>query len=821
MYISFSILNLPFIMVLFTLNACGVKSQQSTNLISNSYNVKYILPSKKDLNFKKSIADLKSSFNYFKNISEDQNGTEYMVRLSIDSTIIFKTSESFNIDVTLDHLKITAPTLLGLQNGIYTYLNSLGFIWYFPGSAWEIKPKEKIFKPKRLRLENVSPSYPARKMFYSINVGKYKKIDSDYADWNRRNKMLPSLNGTSGHSYNQIAPRGTHFSKTPEWYALINGKRAKRGQLCVSNKALQEHSKKWINKFIHQRPKAEIISVSPNDGARWCTCNECAALGNIADQAMYFANILAREIKDRYPKKFIRLNAYNGTAVPGLRKAEPNVVVYIATKYSKYKLEELVNLWELKADHLGIREYHNTGVGESDLPQNKSRIYQHRIQSALTSNLWAYHSQNGNQWIPSGLDYFITSKLLWDPTENLVSIKRKFIEDSFGMASSIIKNFYALFEKTNVLNQALIFQLSNILKSTDSIQLSGEVKTRITHLKFYLSWLHRYYKLTNMNGEQAQGLAKSCLELVWRSRHLNILHTNGHFNRPDKYYNSLEGISKEDLNVIKSLAEKDGLITNSEIKQMFSSTDFKNDSEHKSVTISTKNIAANNNARNSRTKIEADITFKKKNLFLFIVDNDSDKVEIKIRDLKNGILRYSIFKFSDSLSLKPVITGKVENESSLTIDKNNLKDGIYRLLIDAQWLEYKFVPNKSLFWVIKRSNPGMFFGQAQNLTVYTKAIDSFKVYIRDNRANKPIVSISTVQGNPLYTAHMNSKLGQVHNIELKKGSNLEIVKLSVTKNTLVTNFFIEGVPSLVSLTGDFNVLIKNHADVINHFGNNF
>lgn len=80
----------------------------------------------------------------------------------------------------------------------------------------------------------------------------------------------------SGHSYFHFLPREKYFSEHQEWFALTNGKRMEKGQLCFSNQECQDTFCKNVLSFLKEQPHIDRLSIWPADNKYCCECEECS-----------------------------------------------------------------------------------------------------------------------------------------------------------------------------------------------------------------------------------------------------------------------------------------------------------------------------------------------------------------------------------------------------------------------------------------------------------------------------------------------------------------------------------------------------------------
>jgi len=158
--------------------------------------------------------------------------------------------------------------------------------------------------------------------------------------------------GAQTHTYHQFIPTAEHFATHPEWFPQIGGQRqpggVDAGQLCVTAPGLPDAFADAVNALLETNPTLEYVSISPNDGSKWCECEACLALderlsGNrltelglggprkyVGDRVFWFANEVARRVAPRHPMvKLLCLAYINYAEPPRSVSLAPNVVPWL------------------------------------------------------------------------------------------------------------------------------------------------------------------------------------------------------------------------------------------------------------------------------------------------------------------------------------------------------------------------------------------------------------------------------------------------------------------------------------------------------------
>jgi len=355
-------------------------------------------------------------------------------------------------------------------------------VWHFledvVGVHWWTQWEETV--PRRERLEvgliemtgnpdlkyrelggHVSKGMPTLNLIRNrthINPSHYHGIPIDFGATDRYG--LPYFVHTY-HSY--VSPRN-YFATHPEWFSLVDGKRVKRGQLCLTNKELIAHVAKRLRKNIERSRKAagskelapDIFSLSPNDWANPCQCAPCQKIakreGTEGGPVLWFANTLADMIKDDYGDVFIdTLASYNYySELPKYLQARDNVVVRMTNLHmnqarplyhpSNIFFQEKLARWSRMPKHLFLWEY---AVSYSD---NFMLPYRH--PRTIGKN-WKYLKEKGFEGAFIEYEYavlgpnrdlqrWVYAKVLEDVDSDVEKLVKTFTDGYYGPAGPYV-----------------------------------------------------------------------------------------------------------------------------------------------------------------------------------------------------------------------------------------------------------------------------------------------------------------------------------------------------------------------------------------------
>lgn len=217
----------------------------------------------------------------------------------------------------------------GTQNAVTCFLEEAGCGWFAEDELWQIVPEMPTLAVKTVDM-TVTPVMHSR---------SYGNVSSALTErW-----YCGGTNTLDGQRIWIYIPKST-FATHPEWFALVDGTRhdpssysISEWQYCYSNQALAEAYAQKVIEYFDKNPNCLTMTAAANDGWTdgWCECDDCAALGNKADQALTFANRVAEIVCKTYPDKYISTLAYHDTFLPPEKtKAHENVEVMFCLETS-------------------------------------------------------------------------------------------------------------------------------------------------------------------------------------------------------------------------------------------------------------------------------------------------------------------------------------------------------------------------------------------------------------------------------------------------------------------------------------------------------
>src|SRR5262249_26374119 len=244
-----------------------------------------------------------------------------------------------------------------------------------------------------------------------------------------------------GHAFGEILPPDRYGATHPEYFALVNGKRAwekfdgKHGaQPCTSNPEVVGLTADYVERFFDQHPEYDAFSISLNDGGGFCECDRCRRLDSgtrqtssadpeaggagkravITDRIVTFANQVAEIVARKHPDKKLLLFAYGPYKLPPVRvKPDPNVIIqytFHAAQEAEPQLRDTA-AWSGAAKELGVYEYFVQG-NWPDLPRLMPDAISDSVRKLHAQGYRYYQTQAGDGYSLNGLSYYLLAKLL-------------------------------------------------------------------------------------------------------------------------------------------------------------------------------------------------------------------------------------------------------------------------------------------------------------------------------------------------------------------------------------------------------------------------
>ncbi len=377
-----------------------------------------------------------------------------------------------------------------VRHAVMTFLEKIGFRWYFPDPVWTVTPHlPDLAVRDRLVTE---PAFAWRRIWYGWGP-RTPKLRKDYDAWMRHNRQGGSFQVDCGHAWARYVPPRL-FTQHPEWFALVKGKR-KPPQLCVANRAMQQHFIEGVLSVFRKHPERLMVSVEPNDGGGYCECPKCRALGSQSDEVFYLANLAARAVARAFPGKWVGLYAYAGHAAPPHFRLASNVYVQVTTgfRYTKLSFDSQVRAFRNLGARLGVYDYFSVYPWDWDLPGAAKAGRVHRLAQSIRHyhelGLSTYTAESSCNWGPNGPGYWIAAHLMWNPMLDSHRLLEDFCKHAFRAAAPPMQRLYERWSRGERFSPRTLKLALLDLRAAYAAESAPDVQARLDRVAMYLHWL--------------------------------------------------------------------------------------------------------------------------------------------------------------------------------------------------------------------------------------------------------------------------------------------------------------------------------------------
>ena len=358
---------------------------------------------------------------------------------------------------------IYGKTARATMYGVFSFLeDEFGVRWYAKGVTKVPKLSKYTFSGLK---RSSSPEVAIRR------IG-YKEVQ-DW-QWCAHNKVngggVPddwggSENYWGCHTSEQFMPVAKYYDAHPEYYSLRDGKRVSHDwQPCLSNPEVLKIFTDEVLARIAASPNNIIYDVSQNDNWGYCTCDKCNAIvEKYQSQSgiwIWFVNQVAREVKKRYPDKFIGTFAYRYTRKPPVGIVpDDNVVIRLCSieccfmhpidgcpEDCNRNFITDIKEWSQKAKHLYIWDYVVT-YSQYLGPFPNFNVLGPNVHTFAKYNAMGIYEEAQYQSLYgefSELRSYVLSRLMWNPQLDAASLASEFIKAFYGGAADYVQQYYDL-----------------------------------------------------------------------------------------------------------------------------------------------------------------------------------------------------------------------------------------------------------------------------------------------------------------------------------------------------------------------------------------
>lgn len=435
--------------------------------------------------------------------SDNDYSSEKALRLIIDTTLTDVTDDGFNLIISPDNISITAGSYMGLEYGIYTFLEEyLGCIFatadfdYIPNY-----PTINFASTNKTYVPDIK--WRAVYAYESLPLGN---TDEYGLQWFQKLK----LNGAGNRGwyrwahtfYYYISPE-EYFDTHPEYFSEYNGKRKHEdgpvsGQLCLTNEDVYRIVSEKMFALMEENPQMHYWDFSQMD--TWinrgtgCRCDNCRKIddneGSPMGSLLTFINRLADECAERFPKNYISTLAYNYSATPPKNiRPRDNVIIKLCLmpgdvtssvsepRNSKAQTsKDIIEEWGAISKNLLIWDY-NINFHQYLMPYPILTALEDNNNFYIDNNVYGIFHQldrdkGGNS---AELNAYVFSKLMWDRNTDVDKLLSRYLGAVYGNAAEAMAEYYTALEHNAYSANRPLYIYSTVFRNSLDYLSNGKV----------------------------------------------------------------------------------------------------------------------------------------------------------------------------------------------------------------------------------------------------------------------------------------------------------------------------------------------------------
>ncbi len=443
-------------------------------------------------------------------------------------------------------ISITGGSPRGTLYGVYDFIERvLGVRWFMPTPMGEDVVGHRTIPVPQLNLVR-NPAFP--------EISGFTWAGSPGAeDWELRMRVRVGKPATFGHNWYNIFPQSKeNVAQHPEMFAMVDGRRGGSPQLCSSNKDVVRVSVEAARRYFDANPDSPLFSISPNDGAGWCECEQCRKVdelygvtdGTLADRFVHYANQVLVELRKTHPGKQVGIYAYaEHTAPPKRARPLPEYVTALTHMPWEFchvhpiddpscaanrRYLEYLEGWAAISKHTGVYEYYGHFFMFTPWPI----VHSIRRDIPLFKRLGVerFISETQQNWANQGINFYVAARLVGDPSIDVDALLAEYFTRFYGKAGAPMRKYFDLFES-----------------AMQETAAAGD---------FGYAWMSMFTPaLVNDAGaliDQAEALAKNDTEKVQK----RVAFARVGFRFTEAFANMLDAAARKDLTGVMRWAEE-------------------------------------------------------------------------------------------------------------------------------------------------------------------------------------------------------------------------------------------------------------------------
>jgi hypothetical protein len=428
-------------------------------------------------------------------------GSEARISMTKDTALPV---EAYRITIRRKNIVLTGGSGRALLYAAYDLLRRVGCRWPAPAFAFFHGANQYIPRSPSLSFSlshpvAEEPAFAFRKLDVeegrSHNLANLKElidwmgkagfntlmVPLDYGGqgrvkWDKWRKELTGalqqrgiLIEVGGHGYqnflNASMEGGTLFKKHPDWFGKDSSCRPSPAEYRVfntANAAAVAYFTANIVRYLKDRPEIGIFDFWPPDGAHWADCPAMASLGSGQDRQATLATHVDSAIRRLRPDLRLEIIAYARALDPPRRPLPASTLVdfcpidqsfekqiYDTSSAANSRYVGALRAWRSRfPGDLCIYTYYRKYAWHS-LPNVIAHYMQKDLQwyrQVPVQGICCY-SEPGD-WGTYGLNYYVLSRLEWNPDVRVDSLVSTFCDVLYGAAAPVAARAYSALENT-------------------------------------------------------------------------------------------------------------------------------------------------------------------------------------------------------------------------------------------------------------------------------------------------------------------------------------------------------------------------------------
>lgn len=399
-------------------------------------------------------------------------------------------------------VRIAGTGTNSFNNGIYTFLQELGFRWYMPGDSWAIVPKS--FKGN-IRLNRIyTPDFQGRFYAGTGGVNAIPGIDpdnnfrKDFTIWNKRNRFGHdyAIKGHSGHLFYRSNKK--ILDANPLWFC--NGKINGFGRVDISFPEVVRLFTKWALGQVNPEDRFPTIGIDPSDGAGGkddCLPTNIAEIKTWSDKYFWLANQVAAQLAKGDTKTQVQLYAYSTHSAPPSFPLKDNIYpIIIPYAFQNVSSPEgFIEIWQKKMNGrpMGMYDYWNITQWSSAIPQFNIYSIPEKLWLWKKNNITSINIESTNSKGPMGHAFWLASQMMWNTNLSFDSLYSDFLLSCFGPAANDVKKMYDRWSQNYQEEMEVNLSLQDLKHASEKTR-DPEILNRLAELKAYVHYIKLYYE---------------------------------------------------------------------------------------------------------------------------------------------------------------------------------------------------------------------------------------------------------------------------------------------------------------------------------------